>query len=410
MDGVFALQRRECLEVLGSHTLTGALHEGGIHERHTAALEAGPGETSPVDAVSLRHDVVEFFEFRRSGLPVLNGRESTGEGNSPELLYVALSPGLGTLLYPLKFGEVVSRTTEPRLRQPLTVAIEDLAGNLSHRGLCYFPIVQPRVGQQCVCGRTAFIHSHIEFRRGQRTFKPGEEDDDAVGLHRWGLRDEFVGAVLGIQVEKLVLATIDLAALVEGAAGDTNVFILGSFGKLDNLRFGEPDVIDLGKCHQESDGHCRRGGEPPNRQAPLDDTSQPDAEFILHAQLDGHAAQVVRPVALFGLRSGGDVELCAFAELKARQLHDTILLGVIRNANATVQRQARDLAQLMVHMSTHRTDAVGTEGHVGRLAVVDFLEAFDAIHNNLSGSARAEFGLGLEQFVEVCNGLYQSLA
>ena len=197
-------------------------------------------------------------------------------------------------------------------------------------------------------------------------------------------RNQLVTAVLRIQVQQMILLGEYLAALIQRADSHAHIILFRLQRNLDDLLLAQPDAIELCQSGQERNNHRRRGRQAADGQRALHNAAKTHAQVVMPAQRPCRAAQVVRPVARGVLLHAADMPLCTLGELQAGKLHHAVLLRPIGNVHALINRQARDLAKLMVHVRAHRADAVGTEGESRREAVVDVVKMFLAGHNHFS--------------------------
>ena len=114
----------------------------------------------------------------------------------------------------------------------------------------------------------------------------------------------------------MVLPGEDLAALVQLAAGDSYIVVLGSLGRLDQFRI--PQVDSVHGAHGLEEGDDDGGGrrQSANRKAALNDSAEANAERMAAAKFAGRPPEVVGPVILAGLRDSPHVPLRPLGELE----------------------------------------------------------------------------------------------
>ena len=182
----------------------------------------------------------------------------------------------------------------------------------------------------------------------------------------------------------MVLLGIHLAALVELAAVDADVVILGCHGNHNQLYWFGLYEVDVAECLEIDERNGSRRRESADGQAALDDTAQAVGERITLAKLQGGAAQIVSPVVLLVARYVADVELGPLVELERAKLYHTIMLGAVGNVDAFVDGQTGYLAQVGIAVCTDGTDTIGAESQRFRLTLVNLMELFLALHGVLS--------------------------
>lgn len=212
---VFAPELGEGAQVLFFHLAPDALAVGGVDEGHAASLETGAGEAAAVDAVGMGHDVVEGLQFGRAGLVVVDARMAALKAQAAEGVEVAAAPGFGTLFHARELGVPVFGTACPVLGQAVAVLAEHLDGDLAQVGIAKLAVLHAGEGLEGVGGAAALVDAHVELAAGEGALHTAEEDGDGIGLHRGMGGDELIVVVEGIEVEQMVLAREELAALVE---------------------------------------------------------------------------------------------------------------------------------------------------------------------------------------------------
>ena len=182
----------------------------------------------------------------------------------------------------------------------------------------------------------------------------------------------------------MVLLGIHLAALVELAAVDADVVILGCHGNHNQLYWFGLYEVDVAECLEIDERNGSRRRESADGQAALDDTAQAAREGIALAELQGGAAQVVCPVILLVARHVADVELSPLVELEGTKLHNAIELWAVGDVDAFVDGKAGYLAQVGIAVCTDGTDTIGAESQRFRLTLVNLMEFLLAFHGVLS--------------------------
>ena len=357
---------------------------GRVDECHAASFEARSAESSAVDAVGVAHDFVERLEFRRTGLPVRDAALSALEAEAPIGVEVALPPGLGAPFHAVELRVPMLGTASPRLWQTLLVVLIDFSRHGPQVRLGELAVLHAGVGHEGVGCTSRLIDAHVEFAAGQRPLYAAEEHGDAVGLHGGMRGDKLVLVGLGVEVEQMVLLRIHLAALVELAAVDADVVVLCCHGDVYQLERRGLYVVDVAKRLEEDESHGSRRREAADGEAAFDDAAQTARERIQLGELQRSAAQVVGPVVLLVAGHVADVELGAFVELQGAKLHHAVVLGTIGDVDAFVDGQTGNLAQIGIAVRPDGAYAVGAEGKSLRVALIDILESFLALHGVLN--------------------------
>ena len=339
----------------------------------------------------MAHDVVEHLQFRRTRLPVADAALSAFETEAAIRLEVATTPSLGTSLYAVELRVPVLGTLPPVLRQAFLVLLVYLARHCPQVRFGELAVVHACVGHHGIGCASRFIDAHVEFAASQSPLNAAEEDGDAVGLHRRMGGDELVLVGLGVEVEQVVLLRIDLAALVELAAVDADIVVLGSHRDEDEFQRLGLYVVDLAKRLEENQGDGCRRREASDGERAFDDTTQAARQGVTLAEFQGRSAQVVGPVTLLVSRHIADMELGPLVELEGTEFHHAVVLGAVGKVDAFVDGQARNLAQVRVAVCTDGADTIGAESHSLRLTLVNLLESFLAFHR-----------LRISQCLEVC--------
>ena len=278
MRAVFPFKRGEFRKIIPTYFFEDTLFESGIDERHAAALEARAGEPPAVDAVRLRHDLVELFQLRRTGLPVVDGGISAFEGQPSVLLDVSASPCICARFHALVFRIPVLGPLRPALREAVFVPNIDLSWNVPEEGFIELAVFHAGKGFQGVSCASQLIHAHIVLRSGKCPFDPAEEDHNLARFHLRVFGDQLVAVILRVQIKQVVFQGIDLAALVQLAAGDADIVVLRSKRHHDNLVRRRMEPVDLAKCGEEGDDDRRRGGEPADGERSFYDAGHAEGE------------------------------------------------------------------------------------------------------------------------------------
>ena len=125
-------------------------------------------------------------------------------------------------------------------------------------GIAELAVLHAGEGLEGVGGAAALVDAHVELAAGEGALHTAEEDGDGIGLHRGMGGDEFIMVVEGVEVEQMVLAREELAALVELAGAYAHIAVLYSHGHLDHLEVGEPDAIHAAEGAEVDERHgCR---------------------------------------------------------------------------------------------------------------------------------------------------------
>ena len=94
----------------------------------------------------------------------------------------------------------------------------------------------------------------------------------------------------------------------------------------------------------------------------------------------GSAPQIIRPVPHRPFFHLPDVPLRPLGKLERRKLHYTVFLWPIGNGNPLINGKSRNLSELVIAMSPHGANPVGTEGHILRLSAVLVFKYFPTVH------------------------------
>ena len=161
------------------------------------------------------HDVVEGLQFGRAGLVVVDARMAALEAQAAEGVEVAAAPGFGALFHARELGIPVFGSLGPAVGQAVAVLAEHFDGDFTQVGLAELTVLHAGKGLEGVGGAAALVHAHVELAAGKGALHAAEEDGDGIGLHRGMSGDELIVVVERIEVEQMVLAREELAALVE---------------------------------------------------------------------------------------------------------------------------------------------------------------------------------------------------
>lgn len=180
------------------------------------------------------------------------------EAQTPEGVEVAAAPGFGALLHTCKLGVPVLGSLGPVVGQAVAVLAEHLDGDLTQVGLAKLAVLHAGKGLEGVGGAAALVDAHVELAAGEGALHTAEEDGDGIGFHRGMGGDELVTVVEGIEIEQMVLAREELAALVELAGAHAHIAVLYSHSHLDHLEVGEADAVDTAEGAEVDERHgCR---------------------------------------------------------------------------------------------------------------------------------------------------------
>ena len=180
------------------------------------------------------------------------------KAQAAEGVEVAAAPGFGALLHAGELGVPVFGSLGPVLGQALAVLAEHLNGDLAQVGFAELAVLHAGEGLEGIGGAAALVHAHVELAAGEGALHTAEEDGDGIGLHRGMGGDEFIVVVERIEVEQMVLAREQLAALVELAGAYAHIAVLYSHGHLDHLEVGEADAVDTAEGAEIDQRHgCR---------------------------------------------------------------------------------------------------------------------------------------------------------
>ena len=380
-DFVFTFHFREGDQVLFGDIPPDSVLISGIDERHAAALEAGPAEPAAVDALGLRHDLVEADLLGRTRFPIVDAAPAGFKRQFAVGFDVAAGPGFRPLLHTLELGVPVLAALRPGLRKAVFVLLVHFARDVPGHGFLELPVIHSREGLQGIDAGAELVHPHVVLGARQTVLEAGEEDGDLVGFHRRMLGQEGVGAVFSIEVQQVVLLAQHLAALVELADIHPDVIEFRVVGSVDQLLLAQLDTVQPAERPQEGDDDRRGGGQAADWQGAVDDAADAhlQAEFLL--QRPGRPAQVIRPVARLGGRNGSDMPLRPLRELHGGHLHDAVQLRSIGDVDALVDGQPGDFAQVMVGMRPDGANPVGTEGNPFRVPSVYLVKSIFAAHS-----------------------------
>lgn len=180
------------------------------------------------------------------------------EAQAAEGVEVAAAPGFGALFHARELGVPVFGSLGPVLGQAVAVLAEHFDGDLAQVGIAELAVLHAGEGLEGVGGAAALVDTHVELAAGEGALHTAEEDGDGIGLHRWMGGDELIVVVEGVEVEQMVLAREQLAALVELAGAYAHIAVLYSHSHLDHLQVGEPDAVHATEGAEVDERHgCR---------------------------------------------------------------------------------------------------------------------------------------------------------
>ena len=170
----------------------------------------------------------------------------------------AAAPGFGALFHARELGVPVFGSLGPVLGQAVAILAEHLDGDLTQVGIAELAVLHAGEGLERIGGAAALVHAHVELAAGEGALHTAEEDGDGIGFHRGMGGDELIVVVESVEIEQMVLAREELAALVELAGAYTHIAVLDSHGHLDHLQVGEPDAVHTAEGAEIDQRHgCR---------------------------------------------------------------------------------------------------------------------------------------------------------
>lgn len=180
------------------------------------------------------------------------------KAQTAEGVEVAAAPGFGALFHARELGVPVFGSLGPVLGQAVAVLAEHFDGDLTQVGLAKLAVLHAGEGLEGVGGAAALVDAHVELAAGEGALHTAEEDGDGVGFHRWMGGDELIVVIERIEIEQMVLAREQLAALVELAGAYAHIAVLHSHGHFYHLEVGEPDAVHTAEGAEVDERHgCR---------------------------------------------------------------------------------------------------------------------------------------------------------
>ena len=140
----------------------------------------------------------------------------------------------------------------------------------------------------------------------------------------------------------MIFLRIDLATLVELAATNANIVVLGCHRSKDEFERFRLNVVDLAECFEKDEGNGCRRRETSDWKGAFDDSAQTVSEGISLAKFECGTSKIVCPIITFLSRHIANMELSAFLELKRAKLNNSIMLGTIGEMDAFVDCQPCD--------------------------------------------------------------------
>ena len=215
-------------------------------------------------------------------------------------------------------------------------------------GLLELAVLHAGKGLQGIYARTKFIHAHIELGTGQAVLQPGEENGNLPRLHGRMLGNQFVGAVLGVQIQQMPFLAQHLATLVQFPDIHPHIQQFRLVGDINDFLALQHNAVHLAQGAEEGNDHRRAGGKPADGKRAFNDAADAQAKPMVLGQHQRGAAKIIGPVPLLLRRNRGDVPLGPLGELQGGHLHHAVPLGCIGNVDALVNGQAGNLAQIVV--------------------------------------------------------------
>jgi hypothetical protein len=195
--------------------------------------------------------------------------------------------------------------------------------------------------------------------------------------------NELVLVGLRVEIKQMVLLRIHLAALVELAAIDAYIVVLGCHRSEDEFEGFRLNVVDLAEGFEKDEGNGSRRRETSDGKAAFDDSAQTIGEGISLAKFECGASKIVCPVVTFLARHIANMELGPFVELERAKFHYAIMLGTVGEMDAFVDCQPCDFPQVSIAMGSDGAYSIGAESKGFRFALVDLLESFLAFHDTI---------------------------
>ena len=180
------------------------------------------------------------------------------EAQAAEGVEVAAAPGFGALFHAGELGVPVFGSLGPVLGQAVAVLTEHFDGDFAQMGIAELAVLHAGEGLEGIGGAAALVHAHVELAAGKGALHTAEEDGDGIGFHRGMGGDELIVVVERIEIEQMVLAREQLAALVELAGAYAHIAVLHSHGHLDHLEVGKADAVHAAEGAEIDERHgCR---------------------------------------------------------------------------------------------------------------------------------------------------------
>ena len=164
----------------------------------------------------------------------------------------------------------------------------------------------------------------------------------------------------------MILLGIDLATLVQLAAIDAHIFVLGCHGSKDEFEGLGLNVVDLAESLEKDEGYGCGRRETSDGKGAFDDSAQTISEGIMFAKFQGCASKIVGPIVTFVARNVSNMKLSSFFELEGTKFYDSVLLGTICEMDAFVDSQACDFPKVSIAVSPNRTHSIGLQARVCR--------------------------------------------